>query len=130
MKTAADYFSNYAIGHEEAAAFERAAGSYPTRRETLNCYLETLAMALEEQGGGHHHDPFPSEYDSSSRPTGQYRYFEVPWAKPAVQDLLAAIAEARELIRSTGRETAISGDAAGDAAGRSAKGRLKRPLAA
>lgn len=89
MKTAVGYFSNCAIDHEEAAAFERAAGSYPTRQETLNYYLETLTMALEELGGGHPHDPFPSEYDSSSRPTRRYRYFEVPWAKPTVQDLLA-----------------------------------------
>ena len=80
MKTAVGYFSNCAIDHEEAAAFERAAGSYPTRQETLNYYLETLTMALEELGGGHPHDPFPSEYDSSSRPTRRYRYFEVPWA--------------------------------------------------
>ena len=130
MKTAVGYFSNCAIDHEEAAAFERATGSYPTRRETLNCYLETLTMALEELGGGHPHDPFPSEYDSSSRPTRRYRYFEVPWAKPTVQDLLAAIAEVRELIRSTDREADGFGDAAGDAADRSAKECLKRPLAA
>ena len=87
-------------------------------------------MALEELGGGHPHDPFPSEYDSSSRPTRRYRYFEVPWAKPTVQDLLAAIAEVRELIRSTDREADGFGDVAGDAAGRSAKERLKRALAA
>ena len=118
MKTAVGYFSNCAIDHEEAAAFERAAGSYPTRQETLNYYLETLTMALEELGGGHPHDPFPSEYDSSSRPTRRYRYFEVPWAKPTVQDLLAAIAEVRELIRSTDWEADGFGDAAGDAAGR------------
>ena len=115
------YFSNRAIDHDEAAAFERATRSYPTGRETLDYYLEALTLALEELGGGRFCEPVPSEYDSSSRPTGQYRYFEVPWAKPTVQNLFAAIAEIRELIRSTDRETAAPGDAVGGAADRSAK---------
>ena len=109
--------------------FERAAGSYPTRQETLNYYLETLTMALGRNWAEDiPHDPFPSEYDSSSVRRGEIPVFRsAVGKKPTVQDLLAAIAEVRELIRSTDREADGFGDAAGDAAGRSAKERSKAP---
>ena len=100
------YFSNYAIDYGEAAAFERSTRGYPTRRETLNYYLDDLTAMLEQLDEDRPHDLLHPEYDKFFHSTGRYRYFEVLWAdQVTVQDLLVAIAEVRELIEHIDQDT-------------------------
>ena len=90
--------SNLAITRR-TSTFGREDRCYPSRRETLEYYLEDLTSALESLSGTCPHDPMDPAFDEIFYSNGRYRYNEVLWADHVtVQDLLAAITEVKELI--------------------------------
>ena len=92
------YFSNLAITRRTGTS-GREDRSYPSRRETLEYYLEDLTSALESLSGTRPHDPMDPAFDEIFYSNGRYRYNEVLWADHVtVQDILAAITEVKELI--------------------------------
>ena len=92
------YFSNLAITRRTSTS-GREDRSYPSRRETLEYYLEDLTSALESLSGTRPHDPMDPAFDGIFYSNGRYRYNEVLWADHVtVQDILAAIAEVKDLI--------------------------------
>lgn len=92
------YFPNRAIEQEEAATQMYVDRTYPSRRETLEYYLEDLTEMLERLDTIRPHDPMHPKYDKFFYSKGKYRYYEVLWRKPTVEDILAAIKEVRDLI--------------------------------
>jgi len=93
------YFPNRAIKEEEEAAAQMYVDrTYPSRRETLEYYLEDLTGMLERLDEMRPHDPTHPKYDKFFYSKGKYRYYEVLWGKPTVEDVLAAIAEVKDLI--------------------------------
>jgi len=95
------YYPNRAIEEQEAAAQMYVDRTYPSRRETLEYYLEDLTGMLERLDEMRPHDPMHPQYDKFFCSTGRYRYYEVMWAEdpaPTVEDVLAAIAEVKDLI--------------------------------
>ena len=87
------YFSNLAITRRTSTS-GREDRSYPSRRETLEYYLEDLSLS-----GARPHDPMDPAFDGIFYSNGRYRYNEVLWADHVtVQDILTAVAEVKELI--------------------------------
>lgn len=55
--------------------------SYPSRRETLQYYLEDLTQALEILNDSRPQDRLHQLYDRNFYSNGRYRYYEVLWAE-------------------------------------------------
>jgi len=98
------YYPNRAIEEQEAAAQMYVDRTYPSRRETLEYYLEDLNGMLERLDEMRPHDPMHPKYDKYFYSKGKYRYYEVLWGNPTVEDILAAIAEVKDLIWMLDRE--------------------------
>ena len=67
------YFSNLAITRRTSTS-GREDRSYPSRRETLEYYLEDLTSALESLSGTRPHDPMDPAFDGIFYSNGRYRY--------------------------------------------------------
>lgn len=94
------YYSNRSIGKQEEMAMTYIDRSYPSRRETLEYYLEDLTNFLASMEKECPHDRAYSEYGGNCCSTGRYRYYEVLWAPDCTkQDVLAAIEEVRSMIQ-------------------------------
>lgn len=91
------YFSEFAIEDH----WEEREPSYPSRRETLQYFLEDLEAKLEELDEERPHDPMDPYYDRYFYSDYIVHYYENP---STVQDVLYCIREVTELIRAIDEE--------------------------
>lgn len=91
------YFSELAIEDH----WEEREPSYPSRRETLQYFLEDLEAKLEELDEERPHDPIDPYYDRYFYSDYIVHYYENP---STVQDILYCIREVTELIQAIDEE--------------------------
>lgn len=91
------YFSELAIEDH----WEEREPSYPSRRETLQYFLEDLEAKLEELDEERPHDPMDPYYDRYFYSDYIVHYYENP---STVQDILYCIREVTELIQAIDEE--------------------------
>ena len=91
------YFSELAIEDP----WEAREPSYPSRRETLQYFLEDLEAKLDELDAERPHDPMDPYYDQYFYSDCIIHYYENP---STVQDVLFCIREVAELIRAIDEE--------------------------
>ena len=75
--------------------------SYPSRRETLQYFLEDLEAKLDELDAERPHDPMDPYYDRYFYSDCIIHYYENP---NTVQDVLFCIREVKELIQAIDEE--------------------------
>lgn len=91
------YFSELAIEDH----WEEREPSYPSRRETLQYFLEDLEAKLDELDAERPHDPMDPYYDRYFYSDCIIHYYENP---NTVQDVLFCIREVKELIQAMDEE--------------------------
>ena len=95
------YFSELAIEDH----WEEREPSYPSRRETLQYFLEDLEAKLDELDAERPHDPMDPYYDRYFYSDCIIHYYENP---NTVQDVLFCIREVKELIQAIDEEESPS----------------------
>ncbi len=91
------YFSEFAIEDY----WEEREPSYPSRRETLQYFLENLEAKLDELDAERPHDPMDPYYDRYFYSDCIIHYYENP---NTVQDVLFCIREVKALIQAIDEE--------------------------